>query len=270
MTSHTLKSYLVVSRPLLIMLLWAITVAAAPSNDAQAAMRIGGWSLSANGQIARNFEYSGPCPVALKFDWGVVSSDAVEATYTFLRNDGATAPSRSVAMAGGGRSTPIYQGWQLGANVPEFSNYHGWEELVVESPSRLTHRINFTLHCGDGNTGGSGGGSVRIGGWAFFANGQIARDYQYTGPCPVALKFDWGVVSSEPTQITYQFFRNDGARGPSSTRSLPGGGRSESITKQWQLGASSPQFQNYSGWMELHTDPPHSLANKISFTLHCQ
>lgn len=131
----------------------------------------------------------------------------------------------------------------------------------------VSQRINFTLHCGGNPTAAA---SVRVGGSAFFANGRIARDYQYTGPCPVSLKFDWGIVSGEPTSISYAFLRNDGARGPSATRPLPGGGHSESITTDWRLGANLPQFQNYNGWMELHTDPPHSLSNRISFTLHCQ
>jgi hypothetical protein len=261
-----------VGRPTGLTLVAVLIATLGLANQTQAGMRIGGWSLRANGQLAQHFDYNGPCPVALKFGWAVESTDAVEATYTFLRNDGATSPSSSISVAGG-RSTPIYDDWQLGANTPNFSNYHGWVELVVESPTRLAQRINFTLHCG-GNSGGGFNGpaaaSVRVGGSAFLANGQVARDYQYTGPCPVALKFDWGIVSSEPTPITYTFFRNDGARGPSATRMLPGGGRSESFTTDWQLGANLPQFQNYSGWMELHTDPPHSLSNKISFTLHCQ
>lgn len=246
----------------------AVTIAALVlPKQTQAGMRIGGWSLRANGQLAQNFEYSGPCPVALKFGWGVVSSDATEANYGFLRNDGATSPSSGISLAGGGRSTPIYDDWELGANTPSFSNYRGWVELVVESPTRLSQRINFTLHCGGNPTAAA---SVRVGGSAFFANGRIARDYQYTGPCPVSLKFDWGIVSGEPTSISYAFLRNDGARGPSATRPLPGGGHSESITTDWRLGANLPQFQNYNGWMELHTDPPHSLSNRISFTLHCQ
>jgi hypothetical protein len=265
-----MKSHKIVGRPLLLALVWALIAVATSSTDAQAAIHIGGWSLRANGQVAQNFVYGGPCPVALKFGWGVVSSDPVEATYIFLRNDGATSPASSIAMAGGGRSTPIYDDWQLGANLPNFSNYHGWVELVVDSPSRLSQRINFTLHCSAGDTGGSSGGNVRVGGAAFFANGQIAPDHQYTGPCPVTLKFDWGIVSSDATQISYTFLRNDGARGASAMRSLPGGGRSVPFTTQWQLGANLPQFQNYNGWMELHTDPPHSLSNKIPFTLHCQ
>jgi hypothetical protein len=32
---------------------------------------------------------------------------------------------------------------------------------------------------------------VRIGGSSFAVNGQLNREHQYTGACPVDLKFDW-------------------------------------------------------------------------------
>ena len=60
-------------------------------------------------------------------------------------------------------------------------------------------------------------GAMRIGGWSFAVNGQVARNYQYTGGCPVDLTFDWGVINSNPAAITYWTSRNDNAR--SSPRS---------------------------------------------------
>ena len=41
-----------------------------------AGVRIGGSSLRANGQIAEGYQYSGPCPVDLKFGWGSHCLDA--------------------------------------------------------------------------------------------------------------------------------------------------------------------------------------------------
>jgi hypothetical protein len=113
--------------------------------------------------------------------------------------------------------------------------------------------------------------AVRIGGAAFSANGQLARDYQYTGSCPVDLKFDWGVIAAEPTRVSYWFRRSDG--GHSSTArgiDLPGGNRSVPIVDEWHLGANTRQFSTYHGWVELHMQSPDPVTNRIRFTLHCQ
>ncbi|HKV26279.1 MAG TPA: hypothetical protein VJN93_16910 [Candidatus Acidoferrum sp.] len=113
----------------------------------QPGIRIGGEALSANGQLLRNFEYVGSCPVQLKFDWGVISSAPISITYTFRRNDGSQAQPRNRYLPGGGRSTPILDTWNLGANTPQFANYHGRVELNIQAPVALAHKINFTLHC---------------------------------------------------------------------------------------------------------------------------
>jgi len=112
--------------------------------------------------------------------------------------------------------------------------------------------------------------AVRIGGSAFSANGQLARDHQYTGGCPVELKFDWGVVGSQPSTIVYRTTRSDGAQ--SSTRSVqhPGGNRSMPIIEHWRLGAPNPQFRNFHGWMELVVESPNPASMRIPFTIHCQ
>ena len=118
---------------------------------------------------------------------------------------------------------------------------------------------------------GAAHAGVRIGGSAFSANGQLARDYQYTGPCPVDLKFDWGVIAFEPSTVSYWFRRNDrGQSSASRTIGLPGGNRSIPILEQWRLGANTPQFFNYSGWVELNIESPNRISNRIRFTLHCQ
>ena len=113
--------------------------------------------------------------------------------------------------------------------------------------------------------------AVRIGGAAFFANGQLSRDYQYTGSCPVELKFDWGVISTEQTTASYWFRSSDG--GHSSTPrmiDLPGGNRSVPIVEEWHLGANMPQFSTYRGWVELNIASPNRVSNRLRFTLHCQ
>ena len=113
--------------------------------------------------------------------------------------------------------------------------------------------------------------SVHVGGAAFFVNGQVARDYQYTGSCPVDLKFDWGVISTEPAMASYWFRRSDGGHSSNArTIELPGGNRSIPIMEEWHLGANTRQFSAYHGWVELHIESPNPVTSRIRFTLHCQ
>lgn len=116
---------------------------------------------------------------------------------------------------------------------------------------------------------GTGQASVRIGGASLSANGQIAQNFQYAGSCPVNLKFDWGVISTEPTSITYSFRRSDGGHSSTSTASLPGANRSMPILDEWSLGANNPQFADYHGWVELDIESPNPVSQKIGFTIHC-
>jgi cytochrome b len=236
------------------------------ATTASASVRIGGASLRANGQLARGFQYAGSCPVALKFSWGVISSEPTTIQYTFVRSDGGRLNgTRTADLPGGNRSVPIYDDWQLGADTQEFQSFHGWVELQIESPNPVSQRIAFTIHCG-----APAAASVRIGGASLRANGQLAQGFQYSGSCPVALRFGWGVIGSEPTTITYTFVRSDGGRlNGTRTVDLPGGNRSLPIYDDWQLGTNSPQFQNYTGWVELQIESPVQLMQKITFTLHC-
>ena len=116
---------------------------------------------------------------------------------------------------------------------------------------------------------GTGQASVRIGGASLSANGQRAQDFQYTGSCPVNLKFDWGVISTEPTSITYSFRRSDGGHSSTSTAGLPGANRSLPILDEWSLGANNHQFADYHGWVELDIESPNPVSQKIGFTIHC-
>jgi len=229
---------------------------------AHASVRIGGWAFSANGELARDFQYTGPCPVDLKFDWGVISTDQTTATYTFTRSDGGhSSSSQSVALPAG-HSVPVLDTWRLGANTAQFATYSGWVQLNISAPNPVSQKISFTIHCTPP--------SVRIGGSAFFANGQLARNYQYSGACPVDLKFDWGVIATADTTATYSFTRNDGGHSSSSQSVDLPAGHSVPVLNTWRLGANTPAFASYSGWVQLNIDSPNAVSNKIAFTIHCQ
>ena len=114
-----------------------------------ASVRVGGYSLRANGQVAQGFQYTGTCPVDLKFGWGLIATGPTTAYYSFTKSDGSHPPSGSVDLPPG-RSKPVYLDWRLGANNAKFANYKGWVQLNVESPNQVSQKISFTLHCGSG------------------------------------------------------------------------------------------------------------------------
>jgi hypothetical protein len=216
-----------------------------------------------NGQPAAEHRYSGSCPVDLKFDWGVISTGPAAITYSITRSDGGHSAHTRTLYLPEYRSVPVVEEWRLGANTPQFADYSGWMELVIESPNPVTSRIDFTIHCGSSAT-------VRVGGSAFFANAQLARDHRYTGACPVDLKFDWGVIGTEATPVTYSFARSDGGHASKPlTMDLPQANRSVPILDHWRLGANTPKFAGYRGWVELRIESPNAVANRIAFTLHC-
>lgn len=103
------------------------------------------------------------------------------------------------------------------------------------------------------------------------ANGQIAQGYQYTGYCPVDLKFGWGLIATNPTGASYHFLRSDGGHSSGSQNvNMPMPGRSVPVYEEWRLGANSPKFANFTGWVKIVIDAPSQVENKIPFTIHCQ
>jgi hypothetical protein len=115
---------------------------------AKATVRVGGWALTANGKLAKNFAYTGSCPVHLKFDWGLIATSPVEVTYRYKRSD-ASEPSAmmTVNLPKANTSVDVSDTWELGANTAEFKDYKGWIKLTTFSPNKVEQKINFTLHC---------------------------------------------------------------------------------------------------------------------------
>jgi len=111
-------------------------------------VRIGGSSLRANGQLAQGFQYTGYCPVDLKFGWGVIADKGTTATYHFERSDGGRSTAgQSVPMPMPGRSVPVYYDWKLGANTPKFADFTGSVSIVIDYPNPVEGKIGFTIHC---------------------------------------------------------------------------------------------------------------------------
>jgi hypothetical protein len=113
--------------------------------------------------------------------------------------------------------------------------------------------------------------TVRIGGESLRANGELARGFQYTGACPVDLQFGWGVISTGPTAVNYSFVRNDGGHSANAQSVyIPQAHRSVPVYDKWRLGANTPQFASYTGWVKLIIESPNPVEGKIGFTIHCQ
>jgi hypothetical protein len=111
-------------------------------------VRIGGSSLRINGQVIQGNQYTGSCPVNLKFGWGLISTGPTTVSYTFTRNDGGhTTNVQSVNIPAANRSIPVYYTWQLGANTPKFGNYAGWVQIHISSPNQIQWKTPFTIHC---------------------------------------------------------------------------------------------------------------------------
>ena len=113
--------------------------------------------------------------------------------------------------------------------------------------------------------------TVRVGGESLRANGQVAQGFQYTGSCPVNLQFGWGLISTGPTTVNYHFVRNDGGHSSNSQRvHIPQANHSVPVYDPWRLGANTPQFANYTGWVKLIIDSPNAVEGKVGFSIHCQ
>jgi hypothetical protein len=120
----------------------------APVTKAAPVVRVGGWALTANGKLAKGFEYTGACPVNLKFDWGLIATAPVEVNYRYKRSD-ASEPSamQKVNLLKVNTSVDVSDTWQLGAKTPEFADFKGWIKLTTFEPNKVEQKIDFTLHC---------------------------------------------------------------------------------------------------------------------------
>jgi len=126
----------------------SILFVALMSPMAEASVRIGGSSLRINGEVVQSREYSGQCPLALKFTWGVVASSPTVVTYTFSRSDGGhSSTPQTIDLSQPNRSVPIYNDWRLGAKTSQFGDYSGWVQINIMSPNPVSQRIPFIIHC---------------------------------------------------------------------------------------------------------------------------
>jgi hypothetical protein len=116
---------------------------------AKPTVHIGGWALTVNNKIVKDFDYKGTCPVALQFSWSILSTAPTEAAYhfTFSDNSQPTA-STKVNIPKADTAVDVSKTWTLGINnSPEFKDYKGWMKLAVSSPDHVEQKIDFTVRC---------------------------------------------------------------------------------------------------------------------------
>ena len=96
----------------------------------------------------------------------------------------------------------------------------------------------------------------------------------YWGTCPVVLKFDWLIVSQESNSVTYQLQRSDGSLPSAITKVdlkyVPNDHMYEAnVIDMWNLGAYTPEFKDFKGWINLTTLTPNKWEQKVPFVLQC-
>lgn len=94
------------------------------------------------------FEHDGPCPVTITFRGRIsTAGGAGTVTYRFLRNDGASAPVEALSFDGPG-SKSIGTTWTLGAVLPVFQPYEGWQAIELLDPvEQESPKARFRLYC---------------------------------------------------------------------------------------------------------------------------
>jgi hypothetical protein len=86
--------------------------------------------------------YTGTCPETFTFTANITANAAGIVTYTWLRSDGAQAPTQTITFSGPGTQT-VSTTWTLSP-----ASYSGSEQLKILSPnSMVSNSATFTLGC---------------------------------------------------------------------------------------------------------------------------
>ena len=92
-----------------------------------------------------------PCPVTLNFSGTITANGAGVVKYTFMRNDGATAPVYTMEFDAAG-TKPLGTTWTL-----DLPAYEGWQAVKILSPNEMfSEKAPFRLTCGKEPTAGGG------------------------------------------------------------------------------------------------------------------
>jgi hypothetical protein len=91
-------------------------------------------------------EYNGVCPGTIKFNSKIQANGAGRVKYTWLRNDGATAPVEYVDFTEAGIKY-VSTTWTLGDAIV-LPSYSGWQQIKILSPNEMiSNQATFKLTC---------------------------------------------------------------------------------------------------------------------------
>jgi len=112
---------------------------------AQSSFRVEGAGVEASPTA-----YSGACPGVIKFSGKIQANGKGRVKYTWLRNDGATAPVEYIDFTEAGVKY-VSTTWTLG-DARVLPNYSGWQQLKILSPNEyLSNKAEFKLTCKQAN-----------------------------------------------------------------------------------------------------------------------
>jgi len=99
-----------------------------------------------------------------------------------------------------------------------------------------------------------------------------ATPASHSGPCPVEIKFTGKIALNKAGRATYKWVRSDGGIDTLAHPPVvfPAAG-TQVVTTTWTLGAATPAFQPFNGWMKLHVlTPQDKLSAPAKFTINCR
>jgi len=97
---------------------------------------------------AKPDDYVGPCPVTVTFTGTVTVNKAGKVKYTFIRSDGARDTNDLSLDFNGPGTKRVETTWHLGAAVPIFQPFKGFQQLRTLSPNQMdSDRASFVLRC---------------------------------------------------------------------------------------------------------------------------
>jgi len=92
--------------------------------------------------------YVGRCPAKITFSGSITANQAGRVKYTFLRSDGARDTRDLFLDFDGPGSKTVETTWTLGAAVPTFQPFRGFQSIKILSPNEMeSNKAGFVMHC---------------------------------------------------------------------------------------------------------------------------
>ena len=203
--------------------------------------------------------FNGTCTATMLFTFTAVinvpaGSPGGTVSYTWLRSDGATAPTESASFNPGATTQTVTTTWQLGAVWGNGSTF--WEALKVTAPNSITSAHDtFSFVCQFAVTG---------------INASVSPTTYDCSQSQVTFNFSATItIAPGPNggNITYTWARSDGATMSPVTITVPASQSTATVTTTWTLGLGAPPG---SYWEQVVVTSPNNISsNQATFTKSC-